>query len=580
MTVRVFGIRHHGPGSARSLRRALDAWAPDVVLVEGPPEADALLPLAAHPEMRPPVAVLVYDPAAPRRAAWWPFAVFSPEWQAIAHALERGVPVRFVDLPQMYRMAEDEPGSGESGSGESEAGSPESPPSDESPADPPSSDPQSSESSPDTPAADSPSADSPPSDAHAEDASPEAEVRNDPLDWLARASGRGDGERWWEEMIEQRRGNDDEIFDAVLEAMTAVRGDLALPETEWERRREAFMRQQIRAAEREGRGKVAVVCGAWHAPALHARGPAKDDAAVLKGLPKAKVAATWVPWTYGRLAQSSGYGAGVASPGWYHHLWEAEGGDPGAVSIGWLTKAARLLRDEDLDASPAQVVDAARLADSLAALRALPLPGLAELDEATRAVFWSGAPATGGLPPQMALIHERLVVGERLGAVPAEAPAVPLQQDLAREQKRLRLAPEAGERVLELDLRKPLDLDRSRLLHRLTVLGIPWGADEDVRGKRGTFHEHWRLRWDPELSITLIEASVWGNTVPEAAAARVVGEADRVADLPPLAAMLDRVLLAELPDAARHLIGRIDAEAARAADTAQLMHALPPLARA
>ena len=45
------------------------------------------------------------------------------------------------------------------------------------------------------------------------------------------------------------------------------------------------------------------------------RGPAKDDAALLKGLPKAKVAATWVPWTYGRLATASGYGAGVSSPG-------------------------------------------------------------------------------------------------------------------------------------------------------------------------------------------------------------------------------------------------------------------------
>jgi hypothetical protein len=38
----VFGIRHHGPGSARSLVRALDALQPDCVLVEGPPEADAL----------------------------------------------------------------------------------------------------------------------------------------------------------------------------------------------------------------------------------------------------------------------------------------------------------------------------------------------------------------------------------------------------------------------------------------------------------------------------------------------------------------------------------------------------------
>ena len=41
--VRVFGIRHHGPGSAASLRQALRQWQPDSVLVEGPPEGDALI---------------------------------------------------------------------------------------------------------------------------------------------------------------------------------------------------------------------------------------------------------------------------------------------------------------------------------------------------------------------------------------------------------------------------------------------------------------------------------------------------------------------------------------------------------
>ena len=43
--VHVFGIRHHGPGSARSVSRALRELRPDCVLVEGPPEADDLLPL-------------------------------------------------------------------------------------------------------------------------------------------------------------------------------------------------------------------------------------------------------------------------------------------------------------------------------------------------------------------------------------------------------------------------------------------------------------------------------------------------------------------------------------------------------
>jgi hypothetical protein len=533
VSVHLFGIRHHGPGSARSLRRALEALAPDLVLVEGPPEADALVPLAAHPEMKPPVALLVYDPAAPARAVYYPFAEFSPEWQALRFALERGVPARFFDLPQAHQLgAAGEDGAGPGAPGEEPGG---------------------------------------------EGAAPEPELREDPLGWLARAAGEADGERWWERLVETR-ADDADLFAAVLEAMTALRGELALPETPLTLRREAYMRQQLRAAEGEGFGRIAVVCGAWHAPALAERPTAKADRELLKGLPKAKLAATWVPWTYGRLATASGYGAGVDSPGWYHHLWEARGADPTGVTIGWLARVARMLRDEGLEASAAQAVDATRLAESLATLRGLSLPGLGELNEAATAVFWGGG-AGEGAPLPLRLIHERLVVGERLGEVPAETPSVPLQQDLAREQKRLRLPPEAMERPLELDLRKELDLERSRLLHRLHLLGVPWGAGERVEGgKRGTFHERWRLRWRPEFAVALIEAGVWGNTVAEAAGARVVSQAERVEELPALTGMLGRVLLAELPGAARHLIARIDARAAEASDVRHLMDALPPVA--
>lgn len=613
MSVHVFGIRHHGPGSARSLLRALESLAPDLVLVEGPPEADALLALAAHGEMQPPVALLVYDPADPRRAVYYPFAVFSPEWQAIRYALGAGVPVRFCDLPMSHQLvpvaadgdpeadgaaaapegspvSEDED-RGADGAAAAAEGSPVSEDEERAIASSaPAGGSATAQADPSADAARSPSAG--PADAGpAVDGGPAVngspavdgdaaesieQVREDPLNWLARAAGQEDGERWWEQLVEHRRG-DAGLFDAVLEAMAALRDELALPEPLRERQREAYMRQQIRAAERAGHQRIAVVCGAWHAPALVRDAAAKDDAALLKGLPRAKLAATWVPWTYGRLAFDSGYGAGVTSPGWYHHLWETQGEDTDGVGIRWLTRCAQLLRGEDLSASTAQVIDAARLAGSVAALRGMALPGLAELNQAADAVFWGGG-AGDGVSLPLRLIHERLVVGERLGAVPAETPAVPLQQDLAREQKRLRMLPEAGERVLELDLRREIDLDRSRLLHRLRLLGLPWGHDQRVRGKRGTFHEHWRLRWQPEFAVRVIEAAVWGNTVPEAADAFVRGEADRADALPPLTGLLERTLLAELPRAARHLIARIDAEAARAADLRHLMGALPPLA--
>src|SRR5258707_11253991 len=117
----LLGIRHHGPGSARAVRRALTAYRPDIVLIEGPPEADALVALAGSAQMRPPVALLAYRPPGPtakaatgapaskpgrlsRTASFWPFAEFSPEWQAIRWAVAQAVPVRFMDLPVALRF--------------------------------------------------------------------------------------------------------------------------------------------------------------------------------------------------------------------------------------------------------------------------------------------------------------------------------------------------------------------------------------------------------------------------------------------------------------------------------------------
>ena len=105
--VHYFGIRHHGPGCARSLLHAFDALAPDCVLVEGPPEAEGVLAALLSEHMQPPVALLSYCPDESQRAVYHPFAVFSPEWQALRWALAHAVPASFIDLPVTHQMALD-----------------------------------------------------------------------------------------------------------------------------------------------------------------------------------------------------------------------------------------------------------------------------------------------------------------------------------------------------------------------------------------------------------------------------------------------------------------------------------------
>ncbi|WP_308252647.1 DUF5682 family protein [Rhodococcus qingshengii] len=505
LRVRVFGIRHHGPGSARSVRQGLEEFSPDVVLIEGPSDADPLVMLAASESMEPPIALLAYATGEPSKAAFWPFAVFSPEWQALQWAAKNGVQARFCDLPAFNVLA---------------------------------------------------------------DQGIRTVREGDPLSELAAAAGFDDTERWWDSVIESSSGADS--FDAITEAMEALRE--TVPIDEETAHREAYMRQVLRKTLKDGAERVAVVCGAWHAPALvGALGPAAPDARILKGMSKVKTSLTWVPWTHSRLASASGYGAGITSPGWYHHLFTAND----KTITRWLTKVARVLRDEDLPISSAHVIEAVRLADTLAALRSRPLAGLSEVTEATRSVMCDGNDVL------LDLITRRLVVGEALGAVPEETPTVPLEADLRARSKTLRLKQQAGAKTLDLDLRRDIDVERSQFLHRLGILEIDWGtpADSEVRST-GTFRETWALQWKPEFSVSVIEASLWGTTVVAAATSRVVSKINEPdITLASLIGLLENSLLANLPAALSAVLESVKTVAALDHDVSHLMAALPTLTR-
>ncbi|WUH91388.1 DUF5682 family protein [Streptomyces sp. NBC_00433] len=521
----LLGVRHHGPGSARAVLGALEAYRPQAVLIEGPPEADVLVGLAGDPAMRPPVALLAHVVDDPSRAAFWPFAEFSPEWVALRWAARAGAEVRFIDLPAAHSLAL-RPATGEE--------------------------------EPD-PAAPEPGG---------------ADVRVDPLAVLAETAGYDDPERWWEDAVEHRGSGADAgdplaPFAALAEAMGAIRAIHGDGGHAHDPLREAHMRLRLREA-RRAYERTAVVCGAWHVPALAGRPAVAADRQLLKGLPKAKVETTWVPWTHRRLARASGYGAGIDSPGWYRHLFTAAD----RPVTRWMTKVAGLLREEDLPVSSAHVIEAVRLADTLAAMRGRPLAGLGETTDAIRAVMCDGSDVP------LALIRDRLVVGDVLGEVPPDAPAVPLARDLAREQRTLRLKPEALERELDLDLRKDTDAARSRLLHRLALLGIGWGEPARGRDNKGTFRETWRLRWEPELAVRVAEAGIWGTTVASAAAAKAADAAAHSGTLAEVTATAEACLLAGLPDALPVVMRVLADRAALDMDVAHLAAALPALVRA
>jgi len=446
----VLGVRHHGPGSAALVRAALDRLDPAVVLIEGAPEGDALVPYAAHAGMKPPIAMLFYAAEDARAAIFAPFAEFSPEWQAMLWASSRQRSVRFIDWPAAVSLALTK------------------------------------------------------LDAESESDHAEA-ARSDPLDSLAEAAGMSNGEAFWNGLVEEAGDAGDPIatFAAVGDALSEARARAeadgeAIPLREI--RREAFMRLNIRQALKEHEGTVVAVVGAWH-----------------------------------------------------------------------VARTAALMRSEGHAASTASAIEAARFALSLAALRDLAMPGLAEMREAAMAALCHGDDIA------LKMIERRLYVGETVGEIDERVPQMPLARDLGLWQKKARLKPEDLETEIRLDLRTEAGLSKSTLLHRLGLIKIPWGTLIEADGGRGTFREMWRLSWRPEFSIALAEALIFGVTIEEAAGNATLDRAARTSSISELADLVRAALVVDLAGAATAVIGRLQEAAVGAGDITDLMKAVSPL---
>ncbi len=542
--IHYFGIRHHGPGSSKRLLAALQNLQPARILIEGPQDCSELLPMLASKQMKPPVALLAYSSEQSACSIFYPFADYSPEYQACCWAVKANIETAFIDVPvavQLSKMLSETEHQAEDAD-------------------------ELDDSNENSAAADEDS------DKEDDDL---ATIVQDPIGSLARLSGYEDGEAWWNDLIEQNSDSDEAIFDIIESAMQALRDNTETdhPALQRDRVREAFMRLEIAKAKKVTEGPLAIVCGAWHVPGLREKHTAKNDRALIKTLPSklpaSKVKATWVPWTSPRLATASGYGAGVAAPMWYQHLWEYR--DKQSTLEYWLGQIAQGLRDNGQLISTASVIEAVRLSNSLAAIRNRPEPAFEEIREAVIACLCFGEPQV------WRQIETHILLGNQVGQIPPDAPLVPLLEDLQRLQKKNKLKPEALDTELSLDLRTTAGLSKSILLHRLNILDVPWGRITDAGKSRGTFRERWHLSWQPEYAVRLVENLVYGSTIEQAASTKISEALENENNLSKLASSVQLCLEAQLNQAADIGLLRIQKRAAHTSDCLELLESLAPL---
>lgn len=505
--IQVFGVRHLSPMGAWQLRIFLDEHQPDLVLIEGLDDASELLKDITRAQTQPPIAILAYTDSLPVRTLVYPFARYSPEYQAIVWAHRNRRAVEFFDLPsdvflglqeaeieyrQRQRAAAEKSDQAEVDGDPSEVAS-EGQPANES-EDMPLGVPESRDS---------------------------LYVR------IARQAGERDYDTYWERHFEHN-SSPNSYVGATFQLGQAIR-ELEQDAPRWRAEslvREAYMRRRVEESLAEGYApeKIVAVVGAFHAPVLCGAFPAMNDAE-LQSLRRRSSKLTLMPYSYYKLSSQSGYGAGNQAPAYFELLWGAlnEQG-VGDLSRRYLSMVARQLRTKGTHRSTAEVIDGVRLAETLSVLQGGLAPTLADLRDAAVTLLGHGELSS----VKDALVH--VEVGTAIGQLPKGVSQTSIQADFERELQSLRLDKYRSTvaQGLDLDLRENrrvkneqagfLDLHRSSFFHRLRVLQVPFAQPLATRQQSATWSEKWMLQWTPESEIALVEAVLLGETVELAAA--------------------------------------------------------------
>lgn len=508
-----FPIRHHSPACARHLEAAIRRRKPQAILIEGPASFTSLIPLVLHPKSKAPFAIYTSfvgeetqaeisstKTAAllgpPRHAAYYPFCDYSPELVALRVGAEVGASLRFVDLnyPDQIRAERE---------------------------------------------------------ATKENSAPRVESllaerhfkRSRYLQALARRAGCRDHNDLWDHLFETRFENecaDDSVIEKFIRDVAAwchfARADATTEELEADGTlaRESAMSAGVREELARGTKRIIVVTGGFHTVVLPQLVAAKK-AVTKAGLSRQKgdTLDCLIRYGFEQLDALNGYAAGMPSPYYYDQLWRAsgqEGSNPAfadlaakiLVDLGQLTRRKKLA----VALSPADEIAALEQSRRLAMMRGHPGPTREDLLDGIRSCFVKGSMDAEG---EIVLgLARHTLGGTGIGEVPPEAGVPPLVEDFRETAQKLRLnIKDSVRRKSSLDLyRKAPHRQSSRFFHSLSFLEVPFAAmaagPDFVKGiGLERLFEHWNYQWTPQTESRLVEASIYGATVEEAAANRL-----------------------------------------------------------
>lgn len=487
-----FPVRHHSPAVAEHLEAAIRQRRPKLIFLEGPHEANHLIPHLIDARTKPPVAIYssyrddnnvlglagiasAAEHIPPRFACWFPMLAYSPEYVTLLAANKVGAAVVFMDLPHYAQIKPAQP--------------------------------------------------QPRNVQRDED---RLIVESEFYQRLAKAAGYRSWEEAWDSLFEMRDfGGDYELFRRELATFCAA-ARATTPRQRIEQdgtlERERFMMQTIREQLQQRNIKpdqAMVVCGGFH---LFLD---RDDATPPPPAPPGTIYTTVVPYSFFRVSELSGYAAGNRAPQFYQTYWELRrSGRKRDTLVEHVTAVLKHARREGEPLSSADAIAVCQHAEMLARLRGRPTPVLDDIHHALFTCCCKGDPREEGVHLQRAI--DAAGIGTKIGRVTPDLGQLPVVNDFYAQLDALdfgEIHSKEKRTALVLDKREDLANRRSVFLHRLRFLKVPLAAlAEAPSGDFATgtiFREKWELRWSPQVEDALIEQNLYGDTVESAALARL-----------------------------------------------------------
>ena len=476
-----FPVRHHSPACARLVGELIHQMRPTAILIEGPADFNDQIHEMALPHQLP-IAIYSYVRLANgrRRGAFYPFSIYSPEWQAIQVATAVSADVQFIDLPWEH-MADETAVAHRYSDGWWE--------------------------------------------------------RSRYIITLCEKLGVADMNDAWDTLFEiDPHLTIAEYMERAHHYCYHLRA--TTPEIDDEtQRRETFMADRIRQMMDTTDGRLLIVTGGFHSSALFdlIHQPAKNPpiSQPTSDSPTTEKGIALTPYSYKRLDGLAGYEAGMPSPGFYHHIWQdrqRQTDQPTHRRL--LGMVAQMLRERGQVVSAADLIAVETTAQALAQLRGHSQIWRRDLLDGIVGALIKDEIAYGLPHPFLTAVYD-LFRGSERGKLAKGTTLPPLVTQLHQLLEQYELFADHKARNIRLDLTKPDGLIRSRILHQIRVLQIPGYAltkSGGIGGDKAYWDETWKLLWSPEFESASIEASIYGPTLIDAARGKLQERLDEVED--------------------------------------------------